>query len=305
MGWGMIGLIRANSRFLFAIFWLAVSAAACAPIQKPTPVVVDVAPSKVRLVNFSATTERTSAHETAFRAQIPGESGHLDEALKEQGAILTTGAENGGWIEQQESYRHVLSGLTCAKSEILAMSLGPDGSITAYAVPLTKILVFDEAGMDTGCHYQDDSVGTRFTVYASKWPDVTLDEHYDSAKQQIAELVPVASVEETLHEVEDDDVDADTAAPDLPSSIEGPTREAVFVLQSESQSVTFNTLLWLNKTGDWHVKGRYSHPAALGFMDIAGLLAEAVALGVYEHRLAEVDLHINTVGAQTISYTKR
>ena len=210
--------------------------------------------------------------------------------------VLTAEQSQGGWLESEEAYIHGPSGLTCAKSELAFGALSGD-TLTIYPMPLKNVIVFTDDGSDVGCHYEYPEAGIYFTVYASRWPGVSLEDHFASALQDIAENLTLdAESPIIITSPGEDDEEAEADQPDYLSTIEGETLGAAFLLEPMDQGIVYKTALWLNKTGDWHVKGRgtffngtVKNPVQLPFTEIS--LSSS-----YADRLEEIDRHINTVG---------
>lgn len=277
---------------------LANEAFATAGMPGAAPATIKVAAFNRASLSNSASV-RTDHHEAAFRDDETQSENHSTIAGG-RGLIVTVqgGETSGGWRELEDAYFHEFSGFLCNKSEITLGSLSSGGAFQVTRLPLKNIYVFDAQGFDIGCNYANPEAGFYFTVYASRWPSVSLDDHFASAINDIFANMPISKEAFSITSTNEKEGDA-------PSTIEGDTKAAAFLLESDSRRAAFKTALWLNKTGDWHVKGRATFPVAIqnGEPDFA--MVEIFLSSLYDTKLNEVDVHINTTAAQTVSYQKR
>ncbi len=237
---------------------------------------------------------RTAAHEAALETSDPSRILNFSSQAKTLTPIrIDVAANNGGWIEEEDVYRHAYSGMTCQKAMIMLIAIDDDTSNLAL-VPLGGIQVYDENGLDTSCSYQSELLGIYITLYASKWPDVTLEDHYAAALNDIVNQLPIASGAMTMT--------ADSKTEDgQATSIQGDTKAAAFILEPINGK-TLKTILWLNKTGDWHVKARVTYVMPEDKGDTQIFSTELFAAIAYSSKLSEVDKHINSGALTQVSF---
>ena len=199
-------------------------------------------------------------------------------------------ANNGGWRQTEEGFVHSYSGMQCDKAHALVEKEegGDEAKITV--LPLQNIELYDASGQDTACHYYDQERTIIYSFYASNWPDITLEQHYGGALKNMVERY---SVKEGAHLLvaELDKRDNSTIEPDF--------KGAAFLLEPNEEGVTVKTSLWLNKTGNWHVKTRATYPMQDGDGPTSFSASELIAAILHVLKVTEVDKHINQ--AQTIS----
>ena len=273
---------------------MAVEAYAALGRANETPPTINIAET-VRASIGGASFPAASAHEAALGAS-EGLAADAHAApvkiYSPSKTLIQNDVANGGWREEDGKYVHAYSGLVCEPSllvvSVLAMS----------DMKLQSIYVFDETGYDVGCHYVDTQSQLYFTLYASKWPDVTLDQHFMGAVRDIVKNNPVASESSfIITETEQEE--------DVASTIEGTTIGAAFYLKSDSKDRAFKTVLWLNKTGPWHVKARSTFPVEMsGGRESSLPMAELMTGIAYSVALNMVDSHINRAGVQSVNYRR-
>ncbi len=97
---------------------------------------------------------------------------------------------DNGWRQGEEAYLHVHSGMRCPNE--LVMVLTREGETEEpVTANLTQIEIFDDAGYDTACHFSNEDLGVYLTFYASRWPDVTLEQHFGASLKLIVDRFPV------------------------------------------------------------------------------------------------------------------
>ncbi|GJL95895.1 MAG: hypothetical protein DHS20C05_23000 [Hyphococcus sp.] len=240
----------------------------------------------------------TQAHEEEFAA--PGKKEIKNFAL--DGATPTFinaqgAAENGGWVREEDAYRHIYSGMTCDLSIMLILPID-ETNFQFASVPLSGIQLYNEQGNDTSCNYTSQTLGARITFYASQWPNVTLDDHFSGALNDMTKAMPIKEAAPVV--VANADTDEEGYGP---SSIEGETKAAAFFLEPVDGN-NFKTILWLNKTGDWHVKARvtYLMPEQETSELAMFFSIEGFASTEYASKLEDVDKHINSSVLTQVSY---
>lgn len=230
----------------------------------------------------SAAIAMVASHEAAFQS----DSEKTENIAGEQSPGPVLIAENaGGWMETEDAYIHEFSGMACAKAEFTLVPVKGD-AIGFVAMPIKNIQVFDGAGYDTACHYESQQFGIAMTFYASRWPDVALDDHFNQSVSQILSRLPIET--ETLSVSAEAEVEEG-----YDSTIEGKTLSAAFLLERQN-NIQYKTALWLNKTGDWHVKARATFAMLGDDEDVA--FTEIFAATNHATKLVEIDKHINLNG---------
>lgn len=238
---------------------------------------------------IGASLPRTAAHESAAAQPDPSKTENLLAGEDDAPAVLVQADANGGWRDVGESYVHIYSGMTCPKGEVIIAMTGA-GDAEAAPLPLKQISVFDEAGGDVACNYENPDYGVYLTFYASNWPDITLDDHFAAALRDIVDRFSITSETYAITaETKDDDEGEDAG----PSSIEAETKAGAYILEPVDGR-TFKTVLWLNKSGDWHVKGRATFVVEMERGQPAFSLTEILAAALYSDKLKDVDRHINS-----------
>ena len=238
-------------------------------------------------------TPAIARHEADFAHAASGKLDNITGGTSSgrQTIIKTQAANQAGWSDNGDEFVHAYSGMICAKSLGVDM-IGSDGSNTQIPTNLTQIHVFDNVGNDTACSYANEEQGVVLTFYASKWPDVTLDQHFGSSLSSIVSQLPVKS--EATVMIAQTEITAG-------SSVEGDTKAGAFLL-TPVDGVTFKTALWVNKTGDWHVKERATFPVARNNQAPEFSSIELIAALYYALKLVEVDDHINQAKSVDVSY---
>lgn len=179
-----------------------------------------------------------------------------ERAPRTMPAALAMEDENGGWIETEDGLLHTISGMTCAWAHPVV--LGEDEMIL---LALSDITVYDDKGYDTSCDYLSEDQHYYYTVYASYWPDVSLQEHFEAAAQIMLSEFPFKEVTPVV-----------TSGMELDNGDIQETLAAGFLTQPLNNNEYF-TGVWLNKANDWHVKVRATFtPAELGPQLSAALL---------------------------------
>jgi len=105
----------------------------------------------------------------------------------------------------------------------------------------------------------------------------------------------------TKSDDEEDSKDEKGAEDATPSTIEGETKAAAFLLEPVNGTV-YKTALWLNKTGFWHVKARGTF--YLGKEGELPLLpfTETSMSNRHDDKLHEIDRHLNRSALTQVRY---
>ncbi len=150
---------------------------------------------------------------------------------------------------------------------------------------LRKVINFDTKERDVGCNYQSGD-GVAITLFASFWPDMTLDQ---SVAGSVAGMMARFEVGEELT-VMTAALTADaTAEPGDASIIEGMEKPIAGGFDiGDRNGVRYKTSLWLVKTEGWHVKARATYPLEDQTSEIiAAILFTSTHFDVRKKNLAE------------------
>lgn len=167
-----------------------------------------------------------------------------------------------GWRRDGAKLIHRESGLECPASFTLK------GEEKDRVLALAGVTAYDSRNLDVSCNYGIDG-DAAVTVYASYYPDMSLNEHAAGAVAairqnfDIAGELPVAVIE---IERKSDAATAET----LPTALSGG-----FDI-GEINGVPYKTAIWLAKTHGWHVKARATYAQS----DFTAEIAAAVLFGV-------------------------
>lgn len=160
-------------------------------------------------------------------------------------ALLAADELPEGWFfDGDNAARHAKSGLACPVSIEL-----PDENRRFL---LRDLEAFDDKSLDVGCNYSTDT-GAFLTLYASYWPDMSLEESLAGAVAAINLRFKVEgelSVSVVTLQSED--------ANSLFAGLEAPQAAAFDI--GKVGDARYKTALWLVKTYGWHVKARATYP---------------------------------------------
>lgn len=160
-------------------------------------------------------------------------------------ALLAANALPEGWFFDGDSaVRHAKSGLACPVSIEL-----PDENRRFL---LRDLEAFDDKNLDVGCNYSTDT-GAFLTLYASYWPEMSLDESLAGA---VAAINLRFKVEGELS-VSVVTLQSEDANP-LFAGLEAPQATAFDI--GKVGDARYKTALWMVKTYGWHVKARAIYP---------------------------------------------
>ena len=238
-----------------------------------------------------AASSEVIAHETTLAGPFSQSKAENLTGERGPGNILQpiqNGPIDNGWRQDGNNYFHLPSGFQCDATQEITINDDTTGETTSLVVPINQVRIFDDAGTDSACDYVNETEGVYLTFFVSKWPDVALDDHFGSALQHIVDRFPVAE-EAPLFSM---DMTIDTK--DYESSIKGDTLSGAFHLVPQD-GTTVKTALWLNQTGDWHIKARATYIAATnGETPQTPVPAELLATVLHAVTLHTVDRHINS-----------
>lgn len=195
---------------------------------------------------------------------------------------------DNGWRQAESGYVHLPSGFVCPNAMGLTLKDEATGESLTLEIPLNQIRNFATDGSDTACDFVNQSAGIFLTFFVSNFPQLSLDDHYSAALKHIVDRFPITS-ETTVFAPA---IELDTR--DYESRIEGVTKAGAFLLEPQN-GITGKTALWLNKTGDWHIKARGTYVVAVNG-DAPGSLTAAELLAAIYHTatLFNVDKYTNS-----------
>lgn len=246
-------------------------------------------------IGFSASAP-VAAHEKQFADRVTP----VHSAIADDFILPVQNGSNGGWRQQENgALVHGLSGMMCPGFIAFDATKEGDGALSKETITwsLINVRLYNEMGTDTACDYQKDEGAAFLTVYASRWPDVSLDQHFSQSVKLIVDGFNIQS-ESDLFILEYDDENAGQ------STIEGKTKAAAFLVDdliNVGSGKTLKTGLWLNKTGDWHIKARVTFEHKTDNVE-GPAPTEISAAAVHLVTLKMVDTHINTSVANTVSF---
>jgi len=154
-----------------------------------------------------------------------------------------------GWASADETVYHLASGMRCPDSVNFPQE--------ARDYALKEVTNFDAKSQNAGCHYQSED-GVAITLYASYWPDMSLD---DSVAGSVASILVRFDAGEELSVMTvtmEAGEDADPQTKTLFDGMEEPVAGGFDI--GEVNGVRYKTSLWLVKTEGWHVKARATYP---------------------------------------------
>ncbi len=201
---------------------------------------------------------------------------------------------NGGWRETSEDLFHTYSGMRCPK--VLDMTLVNDNGdvLEQVTARLVQIQLYDDAGMDTSCSLTNEAKTVLLTLYASHWPDTTVEDHYGESLKLIVDRFPYPLKSEVPVMVATPDGDQYAL-----STEKGDALAAAYITEPQD-GVTFKTAMWLNKTGGWHVKARATFPVGMNGEEPQLSVVEMMSATIHASTVVAVDKHVSQ--AQTVSY---
>ena len=217
------------------------------------------------LENKIANIDPEKEPEKAFRALV-------------EGIAVDGSAGNGGFVRGENGLVHEPSGLHCAYGHAIKFTNRSTKAERTSALALAAIRVFSEAGTDVSCQYVSEDGGSVITVFASYWPDVSLDDHYAEAFKLIQDEFSGGQAAESISFAPgpDGDFGFETVAP---GEIDQPhgTMVAAFTGGAETTN-GFKTGLWLDKVKGWHVKVRATHAEAAHEVEVLAAMLHAFAM---------------------------
>lgn len=199
---------------------------------------------------------------------------------------------DSGWRETEEGFFHLPSGMNCPVTFPM-----PTGGTEDAPVPmlLTGIKVYDQAGMDTSCDYLTEDQSYLLTKYASYWPQITLQQHFDGAVRSMRERFPVSG-------------ETNIVVPELETGAGSQVKTATLAEAYDTEPLGdgrgYQTGLWLNQAGDWHIKVRATYAPPSLFSQIFAMLTHTqLLLAVDQHLLSRQMVDANDDLIQAVSFT--
>lgn len=157
-------------------------------------------------------------------------------------------AAPAGWRRQDNRLVHVESGLECP----LEFDFNADKK--SGVLSLKDVTVYDQANRDVSCNYANGGAAA-VTVYASFYPDISVEDHAAAAVASMRQSFPLKGVLPVISvEIEDKDAGASTA------DLEAPIAGAFDI--GEINGAPYKTAIWIAKTHGWHVKTRATYAQA-------------------------------------------
>ena len=167
-----------------------------------------------------------------------------------------------GWVwSKEQTALHLRSGLDCP----LSLEL-PEES---RRFTLTELMVVDSRGLDVGCNYTTGQ-GAALTLYASFWPEMSLEDSIGGAVEAILQRFPVKG-----------------ALPVQMATLTAENNDPAFNGLEEAKATSFDigevagtpykTGLWLVKTQGWHVKARATYPQADATSELVAAIMHAIS----------------------------
>lgn len=166
---------------------------------------------------------------------------HYDALISEAPlAVRVQSNQAHGFVETESGVVHGPSGISCSATYSV-----PNGDDPAINMALQRVNVYQEDGTDVGCHYASSAGDVIFTLYASQWPDVTVQQHAAAAVNDIARSFPNLSTADTPVVV---------MTPEGETLIEETVGGGFDFALPDGR--TGQTALYISKVGGWHIKAR-------------------------------------------------
>ncbi|MEM1381013.1 MAG: hypothetical protein AAGH41_10360 [Pseudomonadota bacterium] len=218
---------------------------------------------------------------TDTSGQLRTPSGHGHEAFADKGRAVTTRAFSvsqddedlpAGFVRGNDGFTHRYSGLRCADEH-----RGFINDVEVGLLTLAEVRWFKDDGTDVACTYVGSRDTRLYTLYASKWPDISARDHFVSAYQDMAARFSGG----TATEIPVVTMRANEETEDLA----GETFGAGIAFTSDD-GATGTTALYISKVGDWHIKARStSVPSPENFLLWSTILHQINVVLVNERQL--------------------
>lgn len=199
-----------------------------------------------------AADDRVNAHQRSAKRNIDNSNRLRNKAQSGEGRSYYFQAQNSfgkdGWVIDNERLRHVDSGLLCPSD----LEIAEESRLFA----LERVVEFDDAGRDIACIYQASDNGDPIAIFASYWPEITIEDHAAMVVQSIRQTYTVTE-EISLPVVELTAEDPTSEFGALVAGMETPLAGGFEI--GEVTGVNYRTSLWMVKTHGWHVKLQSSY----------------------------------------------
>ena len=154
-------------------------------------------------------------------------------------------APPAGWSRDKNTLTHIESGLSCP----IGMDLGDKEA--ARPLTLFDIAQYDQRGRDVSCNYKMGGMAG-LTLYASFYPDLSLEDHAKGAVAAIGQNFTIKKVlPVTVAEISRKTASGEEIT--MPAPIAGGFDVG------EINGVPYKTSIWIVKTHGWHVKARATY----------------------------------------------
>ena len=236
----------------------------------PLPVNASVASADAARLHEGKAAELWAGRRFHARGKI------IDNRTEDQPITALASADSDGWTVfnqggDDERLVHQESGLECPAE--IDLTLNEDGHTSGKLYTLEGVTKFDQRGRDVACNFIADGDAI-ITLYASFYPDISLEDHAASAAAAIRQnfnvraQLPIVTMEMTR--------DANSAEPSP------PTIAGAFDV-GDINGVPYKTALWVSKTHGWHVKARATYARSdTGTELVSALIFSMNVLGVAE-----------------------
>jgi hypothetical protein len=204
-----------------------------------------ISPAAPLTIAASAEPSFALAHEGAELQPKAGSARRHSGAPTKNFALLAAADLPEGWAyDANQAIRHGKSGLACPTT------INIEDEERRFT--LRELQTFDAKGLDIGCNYSTDD-GAYLTLYASFWPEMSLEESVAGAiaaiklRFDVKRSLPVAIAM----------LSSEGDSP-LFKDLEKPSAAAFDI--GETSGTPYKAALWLVKTHGWHVKARATYP---------------------------------------------
>lgn len=204
-----------------------------------------ISPAAPLAVAASAEPSFALAHEgPQLQPQAGAAQRHAGAPSKNYALLAAADLPDGWAFEADQALRHGKSGLSCP----VVIDIADEGR----RFTLRELQAYDAKDLDIGCNYSTDD-GAYLTLYASFWPEMSLEESMAGAvaaiktRFKVKGELPIGLA--TLNAKDDSALYKDLEAP---TAADFDIGEAIGVPQK--------TAVWLVKTYGWHVKARATYP---------------------------------------------
>ena len=193
----------------------------------------------------------------------------LDERVSSVAVSESDTAPPAGWSKDGEKLVHNESGLACPAD----FDLGDEKK--KRPMKLIGISQYDQRGRDVSCNYSVEGA-VSITLYASFYPDMTVEDHAAGAIAAIRQnftikgVLPVTIAEITRKNENGEEVT-------LPTPVAGGFDVG------EINGVPYKTSIWIAKIHGWHVKTRATYAQN-------DVIAEVIAALLFAANYSRIDM---------------